>query len=102
LEDPARLAERLFPILALNLVNRDRKTAGFAPLAADPELTEVARQHSIDMFRRGYFAHVTPENESPFDRIREAKIHFSTAGENLALAGTGSFSMLYGQTDLEP
>jgi|SRR5882724_2484731 len=70
----------------LELVNRDRKAAGFAPLAADPELTEVARQHSTDMFRRGYFAHVTPENESPFERIRAAKIHFSTAGENLALA----------------
>ena len=70
----------------LELVNREREAAGLAPLAADPELTEVARQHSADMFRRGYFAHVTPENRSPFDRIREAEIRFSAAGENLALA----------------
>ena len=70
----------------LELVNRERKAAGLTPLAADPELTEVARQHSTDMFRRGYFAHVTPENVSPFDRIRAAQIRFSTAGENLALA----------------
>ena len=70
----------------LELVNSERSTAGLAPLAADPELTEVARQHSTDMFRRGYFAHVTPENASPFDRIRDANIRFETAGENLALA----------------
>ncbi len=54
----------------LELVNRERTAAGLAPLAHDPELTEVARRHSTDMFRRGYFAHVTPENVSPFDRIR--------------------------------
>jgi uncharacterized protein YkwD len=72
----------------LEFVNNERTTAGLQPLAADPELTEVARQHSADMFKRGYFAHVTPENRSPFDRIREADIHFLTAGENLALAPT--------------
>jgi uncharacterized protein YkwD len=72
----------------LELVNNERTTAGLQPLAPDPELTEVARQHSADMFKRGYFAHVTPENRSPFDRIREADIRFLTAGENLALAPT--------------
>ena len=72
----------------LELVNNERATAGLSPLAPDPELTEVARRHSADMFRRGYFAHVTPENRSPFDRIREAHIGFLTAGENLALAPT--------------
>jgi uncharacterized protein YkwD len=70
----------------LELVNTERRAAGLAPLAADPELTEVARRHSADMFKRGYFAHVTPENRSPFDRIRESNVSFRTAGENLALA----------------
>lgn len=72
----------------LQLVNRERVTAGLQPLAADPELTEVARQHSTDMFARGYFAHDTPEGQDPFDRMRQAGVHFSTAGENLALAPT--------------
>lgn len=72
----------------LELVNSERTAAGLQPLAADPELTEVARRHSADMFKRGYFAHVTPENRSPFDRIREADVRFLTAGENLALAPT--------------
>jgi uncharacterized protein YkwD len=70
----------------LALVNEERNRAGLHALAADPELTEVARRHSADMFRRGYFAHVTPENKDPFDRIREANVRFLTAGENLALA----------------
>ena len=72
----------------LDLVNRERQAAGLQPLAADPELTEVARRHSADMFVRGYFAHDTPEGLTPFDRMRAANVRFLTAGENLALAPT--------------
>ncbi|MGH9970211.1 MAG: CvpA family protein [Pyrinomonadaceae bacterium] len=69
----------------LQLVNKERVAAGLKPLAADPELTEVARRHSTDMFARGYFAHDTPEGRDPFDRLRAANVRFVTAGENLAL-----------------
>lgn len=72
----------------LDLVNKERVANGLNPLAADPELTEVARRHSADMFVRGYFAHDTPEGLSPFDRMRQANVPFTTAGENLALAPT--------------
>jgi len=72
----------------LVLVNNERTRAGLSPLTADPELTEVARRHSIDMFARGYFAHLTPEGRSPFERMREANVSYLTAGENLALAPT--------------
>ena len=72
----------------LDLVNQERQAAGLNPLAPDPQLTEVARKHSADMFARGYFAHDTPEGKSPFDRMREAGVSFLTAGENLALAPT--------------
>src|SRR5215217_4437827 len=72
----------------LDLVNQERQAAGLNPLAADPELTEVARRHSADMFARGYFAHDTPEGLTPFDRMREANVRFITAGENLALGPT--------------
>ena len=74
----------------LDLVNQERAAAGLSPLAADPELTEVARRHSADMFARGYFAHDTPEGATPFDRMRAADVRFVTAGENLALAPTVS------------
>ena len=72
----------------LELVNKERVAAGLKPLAPDPELTEVARRHSVDMFARGYFAHDTPEGRDPFERMREANVRFLTAGENLALAPT--------------
>ncbi|MBA2645480.1 MAG: CvpA family protein [Pyrinomonadaceae bacterium] len=72
----------------LELVNKERIAAGLRPLAADPELVEVARKHSADMWARGYFAHVTPDGRDPFERIREANVRFLTAGENLALAPT--------------
>src|SRR5207244_11501572 len=72
----------------LDLVNHERVAVVLRPLAPDPELTQVARQHSTDMFARGYFAHVTPEGRDPFERMREANVRFLTAGENLALAPT--------------
>jgi len=72
----------------LELVNGERVAAGLRPLAPDPELLQVARQHSTDMFARGYFAHATPEGRDPFERMREANVRFLTAGENLALAPT--------------
>ena len=72
----------------LDLVNKERQANGLNPLAPDPELTEVARKHSTDMFARGYFAHDTPEGLSPFDRMHAANVRFATAGENLALAPT--------------
>jgi uncharacterized protein YkwD len=70
----------------LQLVNEERAKQGLSALEADPELTEVARAHSRDMFARGYFAHITPEGKSPFDRMNAANVKYVTAGENLALA----------------
>jgi uncharacterized protein YkwD len=72
----------------LELVNQERAAAGLAPVAPDPEMTEVARRHSADMFERGYFSHQTPDGKSPFDRMRKSEVRFVTAGENLALAPT--------------
>ncbi|HEY0668597.1 MAG TPA: CvpA family protein [Sphingobacteriaceae bacterium] len=72
----------------LVLLNRERIKAGLKPFKADPDLVPVARAHSLDMFQRGYFSHITPEGKAPSDRIRAAKVPFITAGENLALAQT--------------
>jgi len=72
----------------LILVNEERQKAGLKPLKPDLELRVVARDHSKDMFARGYFSHITPEGKSPFDRMRKAKVRFLVAGENLALGQT--------------
>jgi uncharacterized protein YkwD len=70
----------------LELVNAERVAAGLGPLRPDPALVEVARLHSVDMFARGYFSHITPEGRGPFDRMRARNVRFLAAGENLALA----------------
>lgn len=72
----------------LDMVNAERTQRGLKPLQADPELTQVARAHSRDMFVRSYFSHVSPDRDDPFDRMREAKVRYLIAGENLALART--------------
>ncbi len=72
----------------LELVNRERTSRGLAPLVMDSELRLLARAHADDMFKRGYFAHDTPEGVDPFDRMQQANIEYGIAGENLALAPT--------------
>jgi len=73
----------------LALVNAERAKGGnLRALVADPETLEVSRTHSRDMFARSYFAHISPEGRSPFDRLRAAKVGYRAAGENLALART--------------
>ncbi|HYO21462.1 MAG TPA: CvpA family protein [Flavisolibacter sp.] len=72
----------------LALVNEERTKRGLPAVKADPEMTKVARAHSVDMFARGYFSHYTPERKDPFDRMKQAGVKFLTAGENLALGRT--------------
>lgn len=72
----------------LQLVNAERGKVGAKPLVVDPTIIAVARAHSRDMWERGYFAHVNPDGEDPFDRMKEGGVEFTTAGENLALAPT--------------
>lgn len=75
------------------MVNTERVKAGLAPVAFDTDLRDVARAHSNDMFKRGYFSHQSLEGLSPFDRMEDANIKFGYAGENLALAPTTPLSM---------
>ncbi len=75
-------------IRMLVLVNRERTSRGLNALVANPTAQKVARSHSIDMFARGYFSHITPEGLTPFDRMKAGKVEFGAAGENLALAPT--------------
>ena len=72
----------------LELVNAERRAAGLKPVRPDPDLTEVARAHSGDMFSRGYFSHYTPEGTDLSDRLQKARVGYLSAGENLALAPT--------------
>lgn len=74
-------------------VNREREANGLAPLRMDSALRKLARSHSADMLKRGYFSHFTPEGLSPFDRMNSANIEYTYGGENLALAPSTGLAM---------
>lgn len=77
----------------LSMVNNERTSRGLAPLTMNESLRNLARRYSDDMFKRGYFSHYNPEGESPFDRMENAGIAYSYAGENLALAPSTELAM---------
>ena len=75
--DPAQATAPRYEVAELErlvheLVNLKRTQAGFPALASDDALSAVARGHSMDMARRGYFEHETPEGLTPSDRAAEA------------------------------
>jgi len=70
----------------LQQVNHARAQVGLSPLRTDPLLQQAAREHSADMYKRHYFSHRTPDGKTPYDRLRDLRFHYVTAGENLAFA----------------
>ena len=72
----------------LNLINHERTSRGLKPLKVNHDAQLVAEAHSLDMFARGYFAHIDPDGHDPFQRMQAVGLQFSAAGENLALAPT--------------
>ncbi len=70
----------------IDLVNKERITKGLSALAFDERLRTIARAHSEDMFKRGYFSHYSPEGLTVADRALKAEIDFLVIGENLAYA----------------
>lgn len=66
------------------LTNETRRQHGLPLLTADPNLTDVSRQHSMDMLRRRFFSHHNPEGLSPLDRLPSAYAsRISRTGENI-------------------
>ncbi|WP_025845675.1 CAP domain-containing protein [Brevibacillus agri] len=69
----------------LDLVNVSRYRYKLPPLQWNEEAAKVARAHSLDMETNDYFDHVSATTgSSPFDRLKQAKIAYSMAGENIA------------------
>ena len=69
-----------------NLVNKERVSRGGKALVLDNKLRDIAREHSADMMKRGYFSHYSPEGKTVADRVMGAGIDFLVIGENLAYA----------------
>jgi uncharacterized protein YkwD len=88
-EDVAtRFAELERQLLAQ--VNAVRAEHHLIPLRRSPELDQVALRHSLDMARRSYMSHHSPEGTNPVDRITRSGVSgFTLAAENLGKTNRG-------------
>ena len=68
----------------IRLVNEIRQQNGLRPLAANWELSRVARYKSQDMRDNGYFSHNSPTYGTPFQMFSAFGLSYRTAGENIA------------------
>lgn len=69
----------------LDLVNVVRYRYKLPPLSWSEQAARVARQHSLDMESHGFFDHVSATTGlNPFERLQQAGIAYSMAGENIA------------------
>lgn len=64
-------------------VNEIRATEDLSTLTPRADVARVARNHSQDMYEADYFSHVTPEGDTPQDRIDTDGVS-CTVGENIA------------------
>ncbi len=72
--------------MMVDLINKERISRGLKTLEFDSHLRTIARAHSEDMFKRGYFSHYSPEGLTVADRASSVGIDFLIIGENLAYA----------------
>ncbi|MBM4764459.1 SafA/ExsA family spore coat assembly protein [Bacillus sp. B15-48] len=68
----------------IQLTNQERAKHGLKPLAADWQLSRVARYKSVDMRDKNYFQHNSPTYGTPFDMIKSFGITYRSAAENIA------------------
>jgi uncharacterized protein YkwD len=78
---PDRIAEIEWHVVFLT--NQQRIWRKLPPLEPSAALADIARGHSRDMLKRGFFDHRTPEGLGPEDRIARQGLRFTTISENI-------------------
>ena len=73
-----------YELEVVRLVNVERAKYGLSALAADGELSRIARYKSQDMRDKGYFSHESPTYGSPFQMLKSFGVSYRSAGENIA------------------
>jgi len=69
----------------LELLNKERRTLGLAPLREDPKLKRAAYLKAQDMLKHDYFGHKSPSGVSGWYWIQKSGYDYEIAGENLAI-----------------
>ncbi len=73
-----------------DLINKQRTNNGLSALKEDAEVQKVARIKAQDMVSNNYFAHESPTYGTPFQMLKNFKISYKTAGENIAANSSNS------------
>jgi hypothetical protein len=75
----------VLPNVLVDYTNENRATENFKNLTINPVLEKAAQLKANDMAEKGYFAHQSPDGNSPWYFFKQAGYDFSYAGENLAV-----------------
>ncbi|WP_419882960.1 CAP domain-containing protein [Peribacillus sp. B-H-3] len=89
--------EKGFEYQLFDLTNAARVNHHLNVLSWDGNIRKTALKHSEDMAVHNYFDHTDLKGQSPFDRMHQDKISFTSAGENLAY---GQFSSVFAHEGL--
>lgn len=73
-----------------DLINKQRTNNGLPALQNDSEVQRIARIKAQDMVDNNYFSHNSPTYGSPFDMMKNFKVSYKTAGENIAANSSNS------------
>jgi uncharacterized protein YkwD len=89
---PAGTVEDQVEAAIIRYTNMERVNAGLPPLAVSPQLSAIARAHSLDMKVRDFFSHYNPDGLDPFERMVAGGYTYWCAAENIACTSyfTGS------------
>jgi len=68
----------------IDIVNKERATAGLGTLAENADSDKIATLKSEDMVKLNYFSHTSPTYGSPFEMLTHFNISYTAAGENIA------------------
>ncbi|MET8679329.1 CAP domain-containing protein [Streptomyces sp. NPDC004647] len=68
----------------LQLVNKERSSAGCSPVTSNSKLTDAAQKYTDVMARNGELSHTGPDGSSVSDRVEREGYSWSTVGENIA------------------
>lgn len=79
-----------------DLTNAERTRRSIAAVQWDKLAAAAARAHSNDMLAQSFFSHSNPDGLSPFDRMKNKGIVYTTAAENIAAGYTNSIYAHYG------
>src|SRR5438874_819121 len=71
-------------------INAERTGHHVNALTPDDGLSNIARAHSADMAKRGYFSHVNPEGQNHRSRVYAAGYKCARVGENLSERTVGT------------